>query len=595
MKRKWILAIVLVLVVIAVALAIVLVFVLKDKDTKQLQEQLNKSTTTGYLSKSSEEYDKITEYLKELSKNGGNLSDSKKAMIANYLAVYDTSVTVSDFVNRQMPFTQWTEFYSQNGEKVVNNLKDAQKKAEELKKGIASDREVSSGNPITFANLWNDREGDMTAMVDYTTNAMTTLCDIYTSCVTTKTFNNDYTEVVFKFYKEQMSKVNEELKANRESKGSSSAETAKLVTFVDNYLDYTKTSVKENITNYYNQYGSNYSNIGNKVVIENLKNKWKDSIYYKEYDKVIAGKLFELKENTFKVELYNGYSEDAVSTINYKIYNDITLNSISRNGYTLTGWKVVSDSVETWTKDNVYTVGEDATSISIKAGNIGDVKLQAQWTTNLIEVKLNLGEPAETEPKLEGVSDEQVFVEYSTKNIFDEKDKTASKILPKATAVGYEFKGWYYNDTLVFAPTINDTQVWNDEKLAVLGNAVYGGEVVELTAKWEANLVKAKLNLGIKDGLEPSFADVENNEIFIEYNTKNVYDEEDKETSKIYPKATDSEGGYNFLGWYYGDTLVIDANGNLVKEWNETNLKEVMGNRVYGGISLELTARWEEA
>ncbi|MDE6583364.1 MAG: hypothetical protein K2K31_01775 [Clostridia bacterium] len=376
MRRKWILAIVLALVVIAVVLTVVLVFVLKEKDTKKLAEQLNTSTTTGYLSSTSEEYKEITKYLDEISANSGNLSQYQVALIKNYLVIYKTSLNVSDFVNRQMPFTQWTEFYSKNGEDVVNNLKNAQKKAEEIKKDIASDRQVANGNSIVLANLWNDRKNDVTTMIDHTETAMKTLVDIYTSCVTTKTFNNDLTELIFKLYKVQISKVDQDLKSNRDEKGASTVEAERLNSFVDAYLTYSV--IKEDVVNYYNQYGDNYSNVGNKVVVEDLNKKWDKSVYYKDYNQIMEGKLFELKEKDFNLSIASGYGENSVTSKTYKVYNSITLSSINRSGYKLVGWKVVSDSVGTWVKDTVYTV-EDGKEKIIEAGNIGDVRLEAQW------------------------------------------------------------------------------------------------------------------------------------------------------------------------------------------------------------------------
>ena len=374
MKRKWILAIVLALVVIAVVLAIVLVFVLKDKDTKKLAEQLNTSTTTGYLSSASEEYKEITKYLDEISATSGNLSESQVALIKNYSVIYKTSLYVSDFANRQMPFTQWTEFYSENGEKVVNNLKEAQKKAEQIKKDIASDRQIANGNATVFANLWNDRASDVTAMIDYTTGAMTTLGDIYTSCVTTKTFNNDLTEVIFNFYKAQIAKVNEELKANRESKGSSTEQTAKLNVYVNAYLDYSK--VKANVVNYNNQYGDLYKTGELKVIVENLKAQGDKSYYF---GKLMNGSLFTLTDESFTLTFDLGYEGAGDTTdVTFKNYEKINTTTPTREGYNFTGWKVTSDSVGTWVKDTVYAKTSEE-NIVLNAGNIGNVTLTAQW------------------------------------------------------------------------------------------------------------------------------------------------------------------------------------------------------------------------
>ncbi len=376
MRRKWVLAIILALVVIAVVLTVVFIFVLKDKDTKKLTLQLNNSTTTGYLSSSSDEYKEIIKYLDEISTTGytGNLTASQIALIKNYSVIYKTSLDVSDFVNRQMAFTKWTEFYSQNGEKVVNNLKNAQKTAEKLKKDIESDRKVANGNSVTLANLWNDRASDFQVMIDYTTDSMAKLGDIYTSCVTSKTYNNDLTEVVFNFYKELLSKANVEIKANRESKDDSISQSTNLKKYVDNYLVYSK--VKTTVTNYFNQYGE-FKSGELKVIIENLKSQGNKSYYY---SKVLDGSLFIAPNERFNISFDLGYEgAGSVSDVTFKNFEKVTINNPVREGFKFTGWKVTSNSVGTWVKDAVYTPKDGESNLVLNAGNVGNVTLTALW------------------------------------------------------------------------------------------------------------------------------------------------------------------------------------------------------------------------
>lgn len=376
MRRKWVLAIILALVVIAVVLAVVFIFVLKDKDTKKLAVQLNKSTTTGYLAATSEEYKEITKYLDEISTTGntGNLTASQIALIKNYSVVYKTSLDVSDFVNRQMAFTKWTNVYSENGEKVVNNLNNAQKTAEKLKKDIISDRNIAKGNAVTLANLWNDRANDFEVLIDYTTDAVSKLADIYTSCVTSKSYNNDLTEVLFNFYKEQLNKTKEEMKANRESKGDSVAESQKLEKYVENYLKYSK--VKTIITSYNNQYGI-FKSGELKIIIENLKEQGNKSYYY---NKVLDGSLFTAPNESFTASFDLGYEgAGSISNVSFKNYEKVTLNNPVREGFKFTGWKVTSQSVGTWVKDTVYNAIDGESSMVLNAGNVGNVTLTALW------------------------------------------------------------------------------------------------------------------------------------------------------------------------------------------------------------------------
>ena len=184
---------------------------------------------------------------------------------------------------------------------------------------------------------------------------------------------------------------------------------------------------------------------------------------------------------------------------------------------------------ETIVKPNYEFAGwyKDADCLSLFDFNLdtikGDTTLYAKWSKGLIEI---------------------VFDTNCDKTIDSRKVEVESSLginLPMLTRVGYEFVGWYTTEN--FDPS---SRVYSDTKFF---------ESITLYARWDAKEVKLSFDRNGGDGIA---------------NSKSIMLEKEYGELPVVNKA-----GYEFLGWFYEDTLIssntivsVPEDHTLVAKWN---------------------------
>ncbi|MCR5113247.1 MAG: InlB B-repeat-containing protein [Acholeplasmatales bacterium] len=173
----------------------------------------------------------------------------------------------------------------------------------------------------------------------------------------------------------------------------------------------------------------------------------------------------------------------------------------------------------------------------------GSITLVAKWTANTYSVVLNYND--------ESTTNQTVELTYGE-----------AYELPTPTREHYTFAGWYYGDTLV-----ENTGNWS-----IAGN-------VTLEAKW----VGEKHNIHLYTSGGGIYSASSNNaaDITLEY-------------GKEYTLPTPVSNGYDFLGWYYGDTLIpltgvseFTEDITLTAKWEETVYTLVLNTN--GGLGADKT------
>ncbi|MDE6583674.1 MAG: InlB B-repeat-containing protein, partial [Clostridia bacterium] len=156
-------------------------------------------------------------------------------------------------------------------------------------------------------------------------------------------------------------------------------------------------------------------------------------------------------------------------------------------------------------------------------------------------------------------------------------------VLPEILRNGYTLSDW----------TISDVESGAKVDVSDVGSTIFtmGLRDVTITANWTPTMVEVNLNLGEVETAEPEYVNTTDGVVYVEYDTTNIYDTTDRTSTTISPKG--SANGYEFLGWYYGESLVIGKDGKFTNDWNYTNLSSILGDAVYGRDEIELTAKWE--
>ena len=194
MKKKWFIVI-LILAIVAVVLTIVFINLFKERDTKSLTNSINSVVVEGYLNDESDEYKTINEYLDTIYPLVS--SQDEKTEIQNMQNTYKAYVVYGEFVNKQFVFSTYTNVYKDKSGSVSKNFSRAQSSANSLQKYIEESRDVTAGSDFWTANSWANCKKYMQDLFTYTVNAFDNLGDIYTSCVTSPTLNNDLTALIF--------------------------------------------------------------------------------------------------------------------------------------------------------------------------------------------------------------------------------------------------------------------------------------------------------------------------------------------------------------------------------------------------------------
>lgn len=200
----------------------------------------------------------------------------------------------------------------------------------------------------------------------------------------------------------------------------------------------------------------------------------------------------------------NGYSSSDGTT---------EFHAPSRVGYTFDGWYL----------DESYK-----TSITkITAGSTDDYTIYAKWTANKYTVHFDYN-------GADVVKDSDIYT-------YDQSYGT----LPNPTRNGYDFLGWYYNDS---------TQITTTSKMLITSEHT-------LEAKWRAKTYQISFNANGGVG------DTSAKNIMFSDGVTEAY-------STYGTLPTVARSGYTFNGWYYGDTRIY-----------ENTIMTVAGNHI-------LEARW---
>ena len=163
------------------------------------------------------------------------------------------------------------------------------------------------------------------------------------------------------------------------------------------------------------------------------------------------------QKNTYTVTYdANGGSITTPGVTQYTITDVINLPVVSRNGYTLLGWRPTENngSWHTW----------DTFTTSVSAGNYGSITLQAQWTKDSYTI---------TYDAQGGTMSGTYTTEY---------DVDTQIVLPTVSRAGYNFNGWKAD------------AAWNNV-LITDGNAPAGAKGnVKLTAQWTQKIYYVRFN-----------------------------------------------------------------------------------------------------
>ena len=235
------------------------------------------------------------------------------------------------------------------------------------------------------------------------------------------------------------------------------------------------------------------------------------------------------QEGTYKITLdYNGGTADLTNPFTkkgtqsyYKAYKDVTnttlpLNKQSANKPHKTGYDFVG-----------WTIGSSNEFVTTTSGqSSGDVTLHAKWTekTGYI-VKYDSGKDAT-------VIKDKTNVSW-----------TSDELLPNVnpTRIGYDFVGWYYNDSSV-TNLMQYSELAKDDTI----------KSITLTAKW-----KVKSNYIVN--FNPNGGTLSETSKTVSW-----------DSSELYPETEPIKDGYAFLGWS------LTQNGEIIKE--NTTYNELVNN-----------------
>ena len=186
----------------------------------------------------------------------------------------------------------------------------------------------------------------------------------------------------------------------------------------------------------------------------------------------------------------------------------VTLTATTNVGYTFDGWYVAGVKQGTETT-YTFTIGA------------GDVTVEARWTANGYTATLNVNGGDE-------LAINQATVVYDTKHQFAVPTRT-----------GYDFVGWY----------VDDTQVTDKNGKAIIPWS-YANNDTTLFAEWEIK------KYDISAVINPTTGGVVNGSILVEYGS------DTKLTVATNP-------GYTFDGWYISGSKVGDANSYTISNVTE--------------------------
>lgn len=159
---------------------------------------------------------------------------------------------------------------------------------------------------------------------------------------------------------------------------------------------------------------------------------------------------------------------------------------------------------------------------------------------------------------------------------YTKKMTTTENSITIPTVTGYTFKG-YYNDSNEMLINENGyiTSSFTNNKFSKNST---------INAKWEANNYVITLNTNKPSPLNDGYYTNGTNTVYMKYGTGVYLDDAytNKMTTSDNAVTKPTATGYNFLGYYDGDTQMIDANGKITSDF--TNSKYASAKT--------LTAKW---
>ena len=160
---------------------------------------------------------------------------------------------------------------------------------------------------------------------------------------------------------------------------------------------------------------------------------------------------------------------------------------------------------------------------------------------------------------------------------YTKKMTTTENPITIPTVTGYTFKG-YYNDNNEMLINENGyiTSSFTNNKFS---------KTSTINAKWEANNYEITLNTNKPSPLKDGYYTNGTNTVYMKYGTGVYLDDAytNKMTTSDNAVTKPTATGYNFLGYYDGDTQMIDANGKITSNFTDSK---------YSSEKI-LTAKWQ--
>ena len=239
--------------------------------------------------------------------------------------------------------------------------------------------------------------------------------------------------------------------------------------------------------------------------------------------------------NNVKMRVFTYLKTPVVST--QTVYHDdnAPVGFAVRDGYYFNGWNTEANGA----------------GITYDAGNIGtiteDITLYAQWKAKRIPVAVNLNMGSgSTTPTY---TDDEVFVEYGTKNVYRNEYDSSPTTSFVPTRVGYDFAGWYTT------ASGEGTQLTGSDGILKNNWNLYAGYTntqynsfnkVKVFARWTPKRVEVTLK---SNGEGAQIAGSTEATIFVEFDSNRVYSSQTGGITTI-PVATWENGVYDFFGYW---------------------------------------------
>lgn len=195
-KGKVIFWIILGLVIVGVVLAILFVTLFGNKSTEDLAKNLNSySTSEGYLSETSEKYQKVDTYFDDLATT--ITDDTYRNEIANFKNAYTAYTIISDFFNNEIYYMTYNDVYKENRSQIENSFKNAQTNIDKMIDQINKNSKAVGDSEFWKKQAWKNCRDYMKTAIKETATAFKKIMKVYNACVASNIINNDYSKIIF--------------------------------------------------------------------------------------------------------------------------------------------------------------------------------------------------------------------------------------------------------------------------------------------------------------------------------------------------------------------------------------------------------------